>query len=99
MKQLPLFLPFTSKQADAMLQALARQRWPRPDSWCHCDTCRRAREAEAVRQGQLSKSEKERIAASLWDMPGIYRSPDKVVVDYDAHEALHRAVWGIRWGK
>ena len=81
-----------------LINALAAQRWPAPDAWCNCDTCRNSREAEAIRQGTLTDAEREAIAARLWDMPGIYQAPP-AYIDYDAHEELHRAVYAIRWGK
>ena len=81
-----------------LLAALAAQRWPTPDAWCNCDTCRNSREAEAIRNGALTDAEREAIADRLWDMPGIYQAPP-AYIDYDAHEELHRAVYAIRWGK
>ena len=81
-----------------LINALAAQRWPKPDAWYNCDTCRNSREAEAIRNGTLTDAEKEAIAARLWDMPGIYQAPP-AYIDYDAHEELHRAVYAIRWGR
>ena len=81
-----------------LINALAAQRWPAPDAWCNCDTCRNSREAEAIRNGTLTDAEREAIAARLWDMPGIYQAPPPYI-DYDCHEELHRAVYAIRWGK
>ena len=81
-----------------LINALAAQRWPTPDAWCNCDTCRNSREAEAIRNGTLTDAEREAIAARLWDMPGIYQAPP-AYIDYDAHEELHRTVYVIRWGR
>jgi hypothetical protein len=97
MRQLYLLLPFTEAQQTAMLAALASVRWSRPDSWCSCDSCRHSREAQALQDGTMGEDERERLARYLWDLPGIYQPPG-VYIDYDPHEELHRAVYGIRWG-
>ncbi len=96
MKQLSLFLPFTLQQQTAALDALAAQEWGRPDSWCKCDRCQHARDAQAIRGGTMPDEEREQVARLLWDMPGIHQPPPPYI-DYDPFEELHRAIYKIRW--
>lgn len=98
MRQLSLFYPFTPAQQNAMLDALATIVWPEPQPpGCHCDTCRHAHEAQALRNGTMEQGEREAVARYLWDLPGIYLPTSSA--GNDPHFLLHAAIRKIRFGK